>query len=192
VSDLVDERPPPTILRRERALLELAAQLIGEQVAVAVFSPAPSQSPTFSQPYQSLVEAPNGTGTVAAVYTVGGTSAAWPLSVMCRLTTDATVADRTVAVEYIGGTGLRYVVAGTQAIVKASGQQSFCWHPQAGSVAWPIEDVAIAPLPQQHILPFGQIAVRVWNGAAGDVLDQVVISLRYDPFVTEILSGEPL
>jgi len=70
---------------------------------------------------------------------------------------------------------------------------AYCgWHPQAGSVAWPIEDVAIAPLPQQHLLPGQSLAIVVWNGAAGDVLDQVVISLRYDPFVTEILSDEPL
>lgn len=185
MSELADVRPPPTILRRERALIELAADLIGARVAVATFETGPATGPADDQPYQGLVILPNGSGTVPSVYTIGGTSAAWPLSLMCRLTTDNTVADRTVAVEYIGGTGQRYVVAGTQAVVQANGQQSFCWHPQAGSVAWPIEDVAIAPLPQQHLMPFSQIAVRVWNGQAGDVLDEVVASLRYDPFVTD-------
>ena len=185
MSEQLEERPPPTIFRRERAILELAAELIGDRVALATYQPAPSQGPTFEQPYQGIVSVPNGSGTVPASYLIGGTSAAWPLSVMCRLTCDATVADRTVAVELRGGDGKRFVVAGTQATVAANGQQSFCWHPQAGSVAWPIEDVAIAPLPQQHLLPGQSLAIVVWNGAAGDVLDEVLVSFRYDPFVGE-------
>ena len=116
-----------------------------------------------------------------SVYVVSGGAALWPLSVMCRLTASAAVADRSVALEYRSGDGARYLVAGTQAVVQASGQQSFCWHPQAGEVAWPVEDAAIAPLPQQHIYPTFQLALKVWGGQTGDVLDQVRISARFDP-----------
>ena len=112
---------------------------------------------------------------------MAGGSALWPLSVMCRLTTSAVVQDRTCALEYRTPDGLRYLVAGTQAVVQAGNVQSFCWHPQAGDVAWPIEDAAIAPLPQQHLMPSFQLAVVVGNGDAGDVLDQVLLSARFDP-----------
>lgn len=184
----VDVRPPLELNRLDRARIEALAEALSERLEpilrtepVSVFEAAPSQLGMPSEPAQQLINGPNGTGTSPSVYTVAGSSSLWPLSVMCRLTCSAVVASRSVALEYRDAGGTRYVVAGTQATVEASGQQSFCWHPQAGEVAWPIEDAALAPLPQQH-LPWGyQLALKVWNGDAGDVIDQVRISARFDP-----------
>ena len=175
------------LTREDRARAELTADLIGKAVVEGVVIPmresAPQPAPVEGGPVniQQIIFAPNGTGLVPSVYTVAGGAALWPLSVMCRLVCSAAVADRTVALEYRTPDGLRYLVAGTQAIVQASNTQSFCWHPQAGEVAWPIEDAAIAPLPQQHVMPGFQLAVKVGNGDAADVLDQVLISARFDP-----------
>lgn len=185
-SDLDSEYPrPPLLSRRDRALAELAAEVLSETIAVRLiptFEGAAAQQPeTDSTPFQSLIFGPNSSDGADSVYEVSADAALWPLSVICTLTTSAVVADRTVAVEYRTGDGERFVVAGTQAAVQASGQQSFCWHPEAGDVAWPVEDAAIAPLPQQHLYPGQQLALKVWNGQAGDVLDQVRISARFDP-----------
>lgn len=175
-------------LRREdRALAQTIATLTGEAVAERIVlptievAPQPAQIQGAPVNVQQLVSVPNGTGTSPAVYTVAGGAALWPLSVMCRLICSAVVADRTVALEYRDAMGTRFLVAGTQAVVQAGNTQSFCWHPQAGEVAWPIEDAAIAPLPQQHVMPGFQLAVKVGNGDAADVLDQVLISARFDP-----------
>lgn len=177
-------RPVPV---QDRAVAELTAELIGAAVIESIVIPmrelAPQPAPVEGGPVnvQQLVNAPNGTGTRPSVYTVAGGAALWPLSVMCRLACSATAADRTVALEYRTPDGARYLVAGTQAVVQASNTQSFCWHPQAGEVAWPIEDAAIAPLPQQHVMPGFQLAVVVGNGQSDDVLDDVLISARFDP-----------
>lgn len=184
------ERPNYTpIPLQDRRFAQYLAQLMGaavaEGVVVAVREAAPQPAPIGLVPVnvQQLVSVPNGSDTSPAVYTVRGGAAMWPLSVMCRLTCSAVVADRTVALEYRDANGTRFVVAGTQAIVQANGVQSFCWHPDAGEVAWPIEDAAIAPMPQQHVMPGFQLAVKIGNGQTGDVLDQVVVSARFDPLI---------
>lgn len=189
----VDVRPPAEVNRIDRARIELLADelatrlaplfVMPEPVAAATFEAAPAELAGENEPEQQLIYGPNGTGTADSVYVVAASRSVWPLSVMCRLTCSNAVADRSVALEYRDASGSRFVVAGSQAVVQASGQQSFCWHPQAGGVAWPIEDAALAPLPQQHLHWGYQLALKVWNGDAGDVLDQVRISARFDPSV---------
>jgi hypothetical protein len=177
----------PRIFKRERAMIELASELIGaavaEHLAVPTFDKPPQQGALREYPVysvQELIYGPNGTGTSDSVYEVAGEAAMWPLSVMCRLVTSNAVADRTVALEYRDQNGSRFLVAGTQAVVQASTTQSFCWHPQAGDVTWPVEDAAIAPLPQQHLFNGMVLALKVGNGQAGDVIDTVRISARFD------------
>lgn len=103
----------------------------------------------------------------------------WPLSIVCRLTCSAAVADRGVALEYQLGTGQRYCVAGANVTLAASQQQSFCWQPAAGTATWPVEDVALAALPQQ-LIPYGRkVAIHVTNMDSADQLDQVAISARF-------------
>jgi len=102
-----------------------------------------------------------------------------PRSVFCRVTTDGTVQDRRVAVEYRTGNGERYIVAGAEVALTATSVQAFCWFPEAATPSWPIEDAAIAPLPEQWIFSPCALAIRVYNGAAGDLIDQVRLVLRY-------------
>jgi hypothetical protein len=154
-----------------------------------VFEAAPAQQPDLRPlPFQSLVTGPNATA-ADSVFTVAGLDALWPLSVMCRLTTSAAVGVRQVSLEYVDADGVRFLVAGmpnTQADgsgagVPAATTQSFCWYPEAGVSSWPIEDCAVATLPQQHLFPGQKLVLHVWNVQAGDLLDQVRISARFDP-----------
>jgi hypothetical protein len=175
------------LTRTERALAETTADLIGVKVAESIVLPtlelAPQPAPVegLAVNVQQLVNLRNGTGTSPSVYTVAGGSALWPLSVICRLTTSAVVANRSVSLEYRTPDGTRYLVAGTQVVQTASDTWTYCWHPEAGNVAWPVPDAILAPLPQQHLMPSFQLAVVVGNGDAGDVLDQVLLSARFDP-----------
>jgi hypothetical protein len=175
------------LTRTQRALAQATGNLIGARIAESVVLPtlelAPQPAPVegIAANVQQLVSMPNGTGATGSAYEVAGGAALWPLSVICRLACSGVAADRTVALEYRNPDGLRYLVAGTQAVVQAGNTQSFCWHPQAGDVAWPVDDAAIAPLPQQHLMPGFALAVVVANGDAGDVLDRVLLSARFDP-----------
>ncbi len=176
------EAPPYRITKRERALIELGAKRAAEELAAALApveqdAPAPDQP---REPWHGLINLPAGTGTTGATYFVGGDTMQ-PLSVMCRLACSAVVADRTVAVEFQDGSGVRWLVAGTQAVVQASNTQSFCWWVGAGDVYWPVEDAAIAPLPAQQLTPGQRLVVKVSNGDAGDVLDQVRVSASFTP-----------
>ncbi len=129
------EAPPYRITKRERALIELGAKRAAEEIAAAltpVEQDAPA-SPEEREPWHDLVNLPSGTGVTGSLYTVGGDTMR-PLSVMCRLACSNAVADRTVAVEFQDGSGVRWLVAGTQAVVQASNTQSFCWWVGAGDV----------------------------------------------------------
>lgn len=182
----IEQLPAVRITRRERALIDLGAEALAEIIAPLFPAPSPDPEPEPEQvlerraPYQQLVSLPQGAGTTGSVHVVAS-DPMWPLSVMCRLTTSAAAADRTVAVEYQDGNGVRFLVAGSQAVVQANGQQSFCWFGSAGAVAWPIEDAAISPLPEQYLSWGQRLALHVWNGDAGDVLDQCIVSARFEP-----------
>lgn len=167
-------------LTKPRAAPAPQAPAADEIAAAVVLRLAPPPLDDHRSPYHQVVYAANGSWPADAVYTVQD-DPVYPLSVMARLTCSGIVADRSVALEYRAQDGLRYCVAGTQAVVQAGGQQSFCWHPEVGAVTWPIEDAALAALPQQLVLPGATVAVRIWNGQAGDVLDQVRISARFEP-----------
>lgn len=114
-------------------------------------------------------------------YEVPGDVVMLPLSVMAQLTTSAVAGDRSVAVEYQDGDGERYCVSGAPVTVGASSTQSFCWHPQAGYPSWPIEDAAVAPLAVQRLYTPARLAIVVWDGDAGDRLDQIRIAAQFDP-----------
>jgi hypothetical protein len=173
--------------REQRAVAEYTADLIGVRVSESIVIPmreqAPQPAPIQGEPVnvQQLVNMPNGTGTSPSVYTVAGGAAMWPLSVMCRLTCSAVVADRKVSLEWRTPDGLRYLLAGTSAVVQANDVTSFCWQPNVGTGVWVVEDAIIQPLPEQYVMPGFKLAVVVGNGDAGDVLDQVMLSARFDP-----------
>lgn len=129
-------------------------------------------------PFMALVDGTTPDAGDDYVYQVAGGVAATPLSVLCELETSGVAGDRMVAVEYRDGNGDPYLIAGAPVAVTATSTQRFCWHPQAGASAWPVEDAAIAPLPVQAIYGPCQIAVRVWDGDAGDQLSGVRLSLE--------------
>ena len=164
---------------RDKTLITTLAEAIGEAVGNALEpSPQPDE-PVKPEPWQDIVNLAPVAG-ADLIYTVAGARSATPLSVMVRLTTSAAVADRSVAVEYRTN-GVRYVVAGNQAVVQANGQQSYCFFVGQGGIAWPVEDAALSPLPEQTIAWGDQLAVKVWNGQAGDVLDNGVVVARFFP-----------
>jgi hypothetical protein len=172
-----------TIFKRERALAVMQAEAIAQALAAVLPSAASQES--YDQlaplPYEQIIAgAAPGAGRDYE-YDSHGDTIVLPLSVMCRLTTSAAVADRSVAVEYLDGTGTRFLVAGAPVTVAAGQAQTFCWQPTAGTYAWPIEDAALAPLPSQSLYSGCALRIHVWNGDAGDVLDQIRIAARFTP-----------
>lgn len=137
-----------------QGLVQPVAGVPGRQELVAGASPAAGASYRFRTPGEYIIR---------------------PLSVLCQLATSAAVGDRTLTLEYQDSDDVRYLVAGTQAALTALQTQSFCWHPLAGDVAWPVDDVAIAPLPQQMIYPSSSLVIKIGNVQVGDQISLVRI-----------------
>jgi hypothetical protein len=158
------------------ALVQPLADVLGERYA------QPLVEPVAGRPgYQDLIRGESPAAGSSYRYTVPGQHVLYPLSVMCRLATDATVADRALTVEYQDADGVRYCVAGAPVTLAASQTQSFCWQPQAGGVAWPVEDVAISPLPQTMIYPAHSLVIKLSNGGPADQLDRVRLAVALYP-----------
>jgi hypothetical protein len=184
---LVDPLPLSQAKRREQ--YERAWRTMAEVMAPLVVAPLEAVlAERFSQPlgtvetagragYQDLRRGLDPPAAQDAVLTVPGHEILWPLSAMARLTCSAAVGDRSLTVEYRNAEGARWLVAGAPVTLQASDQQAFCWHPQAGDVAWPVNDVAIAPLPQQFLYPTTALAIHLQGAQAGDQLDQVTVSV---------------
>jgi hypothetical protein len=126
--------------------------------------------------WQELIRGENPAAAQSFEYTVPGQEVVKPLSVMCRLTTSAVVGYRTVTIEYRDADDVRYLVAGAPVGLEESQVQSFCWYPQAGAPAWPVDDCALAPFPPQFLYPTCTLAIKLGGAQAGDQLDQVRIS----------------
>jgi hypothetical protein len=131
--------------------------------------------------YQDLIRGTNPAPGSDWTYDVGGDSILYPLSLMARLTCSAAVSDRSLTVEYRDADGVRYLVGGAPVTLAASQQQSFCWQPNAGDVAWPVNDAAIAPLPQQFLYPGSSLVVHLQSGDAADQLDELRLSAYLYP-----------
>lgn len=184
---LVDPLPLSQAKRREQ--YERAWRTMGEVMAPLVVAPLEAVlAERFSQPlgtvetagragYQELRRGTDPPPASDYALLVPGQEILWPLSVMARLTCSAVVGDRSLTVEYRDSEGSRWLVAGAPVTLQATDQQAFCWHPQAGDVAWPVNDVAIAPLPQQFLYPTTSLAIHLQGAQAGDQLDQVSISV---------------
>lgn len=186
LSELTSEPLPISRELREQVIQRRQAQL-AEQIAVHLVEPVENLiAERFNQPlvepvvgrvgYQDLLRGTDPAAGSDFRYRVPGTHVLWPLSVMCRFTTSAVVAERTLALEYQDTTDQRYLLAGAPVTASASDARSWVWHPVAGNEAWPVEDAVIAPLPQQHIYPTHSLVLRIGNVQAGDQLDQVRIS----------------
>lgn len=120
-----------------------------------------------------------GSASAGQDYTYTIASRFYPLSVYCRVTTDATVADRNVAVEYRDGQGVRFTIAGSPVTLAASQRQTYNWHPVASAPQWPVTDAALAPLPQFWLTSPWIVAITVYGGSSGDLIDQIRLLARY-------------
>jgi hypothetical protein len=184
---LADPLPLSQAKRREQ--YERASQVMAEVMAPLVVAPIEAVlAEQFSQPlgtvetsgragYQDLIRGDDPAAGADYVETVAGDRILWPLSVMARLTCSGLAGDRSLTVEYRDSEGIRWLVCGANVTLQATDQQTFCWHPQAGDVAWPVNDAAIAPLAQQFLYPASSLAIHLQGGQAGDQIDQVRISV---------------
>jgi hypothetical protein len=182
---------------REQAISDRTEQL-GASVAVQLVKPlAELLADKYAQPlvpavagrpgYQDLIRGATPAAGSSYRYTVPGEHVFYPLAVLCRLTTDATVASRSLTLEYQDADGVRYCVAGAPVTLSASDSKSFCWQPQSGGVAWPVEDVAISALPQMMLYPSNSLVIKLSSGAAGDQIDQVRLTAALYPTEPERL-----
>lgn len=113
-------------------------------------------------------------------YKVEGTAIMWPLSVMATLSAAAGGSDRGVWLEYRDPTGVRYCVAGAPVTVSPDTSQTFCWQPSAGTPSWPIDDVAVAPLPVQPLDGYSILAVVIGNAGASDQLSEIRLRAEFE------------
>lgn len=183
------EEPPPLpplpSAKRDRERLAVdVARIIWDRLLELAPDAAPS--PTGAQGLEALPEPPRLQSTVYGANPAAGQDAIYrssatpflPLSVMVTLTTSNVAAERSVALEYRTGDNTRYLIAGTSVCVNPSSTQTFCWHPAAAAGVWPVEDAALAALPQQWVYTPCYLAVKVWNGDAGDRLSAFRLSVQ--------------
>lgn len=191
VAPLGPSRRRPLVTFEQRQAAELTAQLLAGELAIVLDSLLERQVAPPPQPaalewgdnfgYQQLIDgAAPGPG-LDFSYPVPGDVTVYPLSVMCQVVTSGVAGDRSVAVEYRDGDDVRYVICGAPVTVPANTTQSFCWHPLVGNPSWPVEDAALAPLVQQHLYSPARLAITVWDGDAGDVIEQVRVSAQFFP-----------
>ena len=114
------------------------------------------------------------------VYSVPPTAIATPLSVIATLTADGAGTDRGVWIEYRDSLGVRFLVAGAPVTVSPGTSQTFCWHPAAGTPSWPVDDVAVAPLPAQPLAGSFKIAVVIGDAQPADQLSGIRLCAEYE------------
>lgn len=157
-----------------------AAREVGGTIADALerrFNQALGAQKVAGQPgYQELLRGDTPAAGASYRYRVPGNLVLYPLSVMCRLATSAAVGERTLTLEYQDDASVRYLSAGAPVTLAAGQVQGFCWHPKAGGVAWPVEDVAIAPLPSQFLYPSSQLVIKLGSGDVADQLDLIRVN----------------
>lgn len=163
------------------AIAPLVAERLEDVIAQAYAQPLGSVDAAGRAGYQDLIRGDDPAAGADFLYRVGGDAIAYPLSVMCRLTCSAVVSERSLTVEYRDADGVRWLVAGAPVTLEASQSQAFCWQPQAGDVAWPVNDTAIAPLPQQFLYPGTSLAIHLEGGDALDQIDRVRLSAYLYP-----------
>lgn len=152
----------------------------------------PDDEATFIQPardpvsgarvgYQELVRGETPPAGADFRFRVGGAETVYPLSVMVTLTTSAVVGERAVAVEYRDKDDVRFLVAGAPVTVDEGSVQTFAWYPHAGTVAWPVTDAALAPLPQMMLYARQSLVVRIVDADVDDQLSLVQLALERFP-----------
>jgi hypothetical protein len=115
-----------------------------------------------------------------AVYEIDGDAIARPLAVIATLTAAAGGAARSVFVEYRDSTGTAFALAGSSATVSPGTTQRFSFWPGAGYPTWPVNNAAVASMPDTPLDGGESLAVRVDQLAAGDQLSGIVVRLEVE------------
>jgi hypothetical protein len=151
------------------------AKAVRSEIRELIYELYPPSEPAY-EPFDQLIF---GTTTAGQDYRYRIPTRFYPQSVHCRVTCDATVGDRNVAVEYRDGNDVRFVVAGSPVTIAASQQQTFVWHAVAATPQWPVTNAALAPLPQFWLTSPWLVAITVYGGSGGDLIDQIRLAARY-------------
>ena len=104
---------------------------------------------------------------------VGGGYLTRLITVFCRLVTDATAANRAVAVEYLDPESSRFLIAGAPVTQPASTTTDYAWQAFVGQSDWTVDDTVLVTLPPLLLLPTMTWRIFVDNIQAGDQLSQV-------------------
>ena len=107
------------------------------------------------------------------VQTVDGAYLQRLVSVFVTLTTDATVADRTVVVDYLDAAGERYQLSGAPLAQTASSANDWSFNVFQPRAEWTVDGSAIIPLAPTLLLPTHSWRVYVSGIEAADQLSNV-------------------
>jgi hypothetical protein len=107
------------------------------------------------------------------VQELGGSFHTRLVSVFCRLVTDATVANRTVLVEYRSDDDSRFAVNGAAVTQAASTTTDWHFDSFRDEAAWLVDDTVLAPLSPLLLPPTFDFRIFVDNVQAADQLSRV-------------------
>lgn len=133
-----------------------------------------------------LVKGENPAAGAAFTQAIGGRHLERLIAVSVRLTPDATVANRTVHVEYRDDGGIRTAIAGAPVTVPASDVTDFFFSVYLGQPDWEVVSTVLVPLPPILLLPTHEWRIAVDGIQAGDTLTR--IRFWRERFETEYLT----
>jgi hypothetical protein len=139
--------------------------------------------------HQELIDGTDPAAGAEYVYSVPGDWNVRPLSVLATLTTSAVAGDRAVVLEYRDGEGERYNVAGTDVTVGPSSVQQFNFQVGAAEGMWPVDDVAVVPMPGLVVWPTYSLAVRIIDGDSADQLSRVRLTVEKYTTAPKLATG---
>jgi hypothetical protein len=169
-------------------MIEVLAQEVTSRLAgeIAVRIPQPDYTQRHEDKaagkvgYQTLIYGDNPAPGASFRYTVRGEETIYPLSVLATLSTGGVAGDRSLVIEYRDTNDARWLVAGAPVTAGPSDTHSYCWHPQAGTPSWVVEDTIVAPLAPQMLYPPQSLVLKLSGAQAGDQISGVVLAVwRY-------------
>lgn len=136
-------------------------------------TPALDAPPLYRYGLPEYVKGQSPAAGAAFTESVGGAYHQRLVSLFVRLVTDATVANRSVFVEYLDGEGNRFAVNGAPVDQAASSTNDWWFSAFQTDAAWPIDSTIIVPLSPILLPPTFSWKVSAVNLQAGDALSRV-------------------
>jgi hypothetical protein len=96
-------------------------------------------------------------------------------SITFQLVTDATVANRSVRLEWDDGNGLIFAGEGSGAVVQASTTARFRYNLDRGAADWDLNNLLYIPLPLVYLQPGQLLRINLTSPQAGDQLSAIVM-----------------